>query len=192
VSLAVLAAASTTATAAPSAGQGDGAAVHLQLVTGGRLQQLALLVTTPSQGPAQLRVRLVSDTGRVTRLYGELPSGAVTTTGDPASNGTTTLRTRLGRLPLTVVWRIEPGAVAVSMGMHDSDGDTAEGWSVAGASGPVDVRLGTTRCRIDNSVVGPALSYDTTGYGRPLASGLGVPARGTSCRPMPNSLPPVP
>jgi hypothetical protein len=186
----LLAALAVPAGAAPTAAPAQGATASVDLVGGGKVQRLALLVTTPQQGRPQLRLRLTPPSGAVQRWYGELAPSAVTSTGD-ALDGTTTLRTRVGGVPLVVVWSIEPGALMVSTGNLDGDDASAEGWSMVGPGGTVDVTLGSARCRVEMGAVGPAVTYDTNGYGRPLSTRLPL-AKGTRCREVPSSLPTVP
>ena len=192
VPVVVLAALSPVAHAAPAVTPASGAAAHLQVVADGRTWDLMVLATTPSQGPGQLRLRLTGPGGAVTRLYGELPAGALVTTRSPTFSLRTVLRTRVGGVPLSVVWTSQPGALAVDMGAHDSDGTSGVGWSVTGEGTDVAFALGSTRCRLTYGIDGQAVTYGTADYGRPLAAGLGLPARGASCRDLPNVLPVLP
>jgi hypothetical protein len=192
VPLVALAALAQVAHAAPTAGPAFGAATHLDVVAGGGTWDLMVLATAPAQGAPQLRLRLTSPGGTVERLYGELPAGALTTTGSPTTTQRTVLSTRVGGVPLTVVWTSVQGSLSVDGGAHDFDSGSGAGWSVTGQGGDVDLALGSMRCRLSFGVEGEAVAYGTADYGRPLAAGLGLPAGSATCHDLPNSLPPIP
>ena len=182
--------------AAPTSGPVKGAEVDFRLVSGGRSYDVTMLLTTPSGGSPQLRMRVLDGSTTLRRLSGDLPASAVTTKGGDGitSSGVTTLRTRVGTLPLTVEWRADPGFVGMDYGRFDSDDHGTQGWNIVGSGGAVRVTVGTARCTIADGLVGQATTVESSTFGLPLSRGFGVPTgRGTTCRPVPStSLPTVP
>lgn len=192
VSLALVALATTLAHpagAAPYAGAEEGAAFVVDVTTTRGTFALDVLASTPKGGAPRLRVSLTPAAGSSsTRLYGELPGGALTVHG-----ATTTLRTRLGGLPLAVTWQQVPYGVAAFLGRHDGDDSAQAGWTISGSMATPTITLAGVRCTGEPSgVQGTALAYDDAGYGAPLATGLGLPVKGLRCGSEPSSLPPVP
>jgi hypothetical protein len=181
--------ATAPAKAAPSGSVEIGTALHVLLKSPRGTSTLELLASTPQQGGTPvLRLRLVNESGQVVRLAGALPAGALMTSG-----GVTTLRTRVGGLPLRAVWREVAYSAAAGFGHLEADDDDATGWTIGGRGGELELSLGSARCRTESGVVGTALVYDTAGDAGPLSRGLGVPARGLRCEALPSTdLPPVP
>lgn len=175
--------------AAPTGGLEDAASASVRLHSAHGVATLELLATTSSTGAQRLRVRLLDDPNRPSvNLLGDLPAGALTTAG-----GVTTLRTRLGGLPLRVEWRADTSTRGASLGHLDSDGSQTHAWVVAGMGAAARVTLGGARCTTGSAILGSVAFLDAVGYGAPLTRGLGVPARGLRCSaPEQTDLPPVP
>jgi hypothetical protein len=178
------------AQAAPNAAVEDGAAIFVTLATAQGRYDLDLLASTPRDGGApRVRISLVPEGGSAEhRLYGELADSALTRNGDVI-----TLQTRVGSLPVRVVWRARQYTGAVSFGRHGDNGSSIAGWEISGVMGDPQVTLGRTRCAGHvSSAVGTAVTYDDGGYGVPLARGLGVPLKGLRCLDESSSVPPAP
>lgn len=176
---------SAPASAAPAASVEDGFATGVRVTAPGREWVLQLLASRPrTGGPARLRVALTSGTSE-RRLYAELPAAALTTDATG-----TTLRARLGALPLVVRWRTDTYVLAASFGRLTDDDRGSAGWFITGNGATPTVTLGSARCSpVGSGVVGTAVAYEDQGYGDPLASGLALPSRGLACLPRPNESP---
>ena len=175
------------ASAAPTAGPESGSATQFRLTTRAGVYTVSLLASTPAAGGAPvLRMRLLSGAGDAKRFAGTLQAGALVTRG-----GTTTLSTRFGSIPLRVAFHPQTPVVTVSFGNVDSDNEVAEGWAIAGSGGTAEVALGAVRCTVTLMATGTATVVDSGGYGRPLATALGLPLKGARCDDIPSSPLPV-
>lgn len=173
--------------AAPVVGPEQGSAAQFRLTTRSGVYTVSLLASTPAAGGAPvLRLRLVSDSGAVSRFAGALPAGALVTQG-----GVTTLRTRIGSTPLSVVFRPQLPVITVSFGTVDSDNGLAEGWTIAGNGGTAAVSIGAVRCTVTVMASGAATVVDTDGYGSALRTPLGLPLKGGRCDDIPDTPLPV-
>jgi hypothetical protein len=177
------------ASAAPAVGPEQGSAAQFRLTTKAGVYTVSLLASRPAAGGAPvLRVRLLSSTDQATRFAGELPASALVTQGT-----VTRLSSRLGSVPLTVVFHPEAPVVTVSFGNVDSGDDHAEGWAIAGNGGTAEVTLGGVRCSVTLMATGTATVVDTGSYGQPLSTPFGLPLKGARCGDLPRAdLPPVP
>ncbi|HUR14985.1 MAG TPA: hypothetical protein VM097_10900 [Mycobacteriales bacterium] len=176
---AVLVALVVPAHAAPSVSHETGLDASFTVVSAKGRSVVDLLASTPAAGGTpRLRVRVTPQgSSDVRRLYGELPTGALSSQG-----GVTTLATRLGGLALRVTWRETPYTLAGSFGDSNGEGEDAAGWTISGVSADTQVTLGTARCGPATfAAIGDAVAYDTTGFGAPLAQGLGLPSKGLRC-----------
>lgn len=185
--LAVIAFAPMTS-AAPMAEPQSGSATQFRIITRSGPYTISLLASSPTTGgAAALRVRLESSSGQVTRFVGALPASSLVTSG-----GVTTLRTRVGSVPLSVVFRPESPVVTVGFGNLESDDEKTSGWVIAGNGGTADVTLGGMRCTVTLMATGSATVLDSGSSGRGLAGGLGLPLKGARCSDLPSEPLPVP
>ena len=184
VALAALAALALApvASAAPAVGPESGSAVQFRLTTRAGDYTVSLLASVPASGGAPvLRLRLLSAGGDATRFSGSLPPSALVT-----QDGVTRLSTRLGSVPLAVVFHPQAPVVTVSFGNVDSDNELAEGWAIAGNGGAADITLGGVRCTVTLMATGTAAVVDSGSYGRPLGAPFRVALNRARCGDLPS------
>jgi hypothetical protein len=163
-------------------GPESGSAVQFRLTTRAGDYAVSLLASVPAAGGSPvLRLRLLPAAGDATRFSGALAPSALVTKG-----GVTRLSTRLGSVPLAVVFHPQTPVVTVSFGNVDSDNELAEGWAIAGNGGTADVTLGGVRCTVTLMATGTAAVVDSGSYGRPLSAPLGVPLKRARCGDLPS------
>ena len=137
----------------------------------------ATLPTAASNAVPTLRVTVVAD-GTSTDYRTALAPGAFT-----MGNGRAELTTKLGSLPVKVVWVENHYSVAVNAAQ-----------ATAGTGALAQLRLGTARCEDGTAIMGNAVTQDASQTAASTATALqGVSTRGLSCKePAHTSLPPAP
>lgn len=175
LALPLLALTATPSGAAPSVGAQNAVTVGFAVPTAGGKLTVQLVGTLPSSTSTatepRVRVLVIAPDGSKSRYTAALKPGEL-----QVGNGGATLTTRLGSLPLRVVWvaRYEHGTVSLGAVGDALPGMAGSPFLGEGGDADATVRLGRATCKTADGIIGTAVraDADASSYGAPLSQAL--------------------